>query len=215
MTEIVWSQQEVTAKYVHATSRGHEAVQIYSWLAIVAAGLPERLLPRWQRSTFNRNDSVWAHAKLQLAKRNDPFSGGRLLFASEPQNAIICQKSLTKAVPGMQTIPATGMWDYSILKNRQGSAPDGPANYGLLIGWRQLHQKVKFGNPKMRHKQLPVLYFIQDNEWDIGANAREITAGHVRLWRGLMVLKPKVLMHGTGFYFGSDLRLNHSYWYYT
>jgi 2-oxoisovalerate dehydrogenase E1 component len=49
MTELYEANKEVTAKYVHATSRGHEAVQL-------ALGL--QLLPQDFVSPYYRDDSI-------------------------------------------------------------------------------------------------------------------------------------------------------------
>ena len=49
MAELYEANKEITAKYVHATSRGHEAVQI-------ALGL--QLLPKDYLSAYYRDDSI-------------------------------------------------------------------------------------------------------------------------------------------------------------
>src|SRR5437773_11824559 len=80
MTVLYEQNKEVTAKYVHATSRGHEAIQI-------ALGL--QLLPQDYLSAYYRDDSVLLSIGLQpyelmlqlLAKRDDPFSGGRTYYS--------------------------------------------------------------------------------------------------------------------------------------
>src|SRR6476660_9439293 len=80
MTELYEENKAVTAKYVHATSRGHEAIQI-------ALGL--QLLPQDFVSPYYRDDSMLLaigmtpyELMLQLlAKRDDPFSGGRLYYS--------------------------------------------------------------------------------------------------------------------------------------
>ena len=72
MTELYEAKKEITAKYVHATSRGHEAVQI-------ALGL--QLLPQDFLSAYYRDDSILLSIGMRpfdlmlqlLAKRNDPF----------------------------------------------------------------------------------------------------------------------------------------------
>jgi 2-oxoisovalerate dehydrogenase E1 component len=76
MAELYEANKDITAKYVHATSRGHEAIQI-------SLGL--QLLPQDFVSPYYRDDSMLLsmgitpfELMLQLmAKRNDPFSGGR------------------------------------------------------------------------------------------------------------------------------------------
>src|ERR1700721_608058 len=74
MTELYEKNAAVTSKYVHATSRGHEAIQI-------ALGL--QLKPQDFLSAYYRDDSILLsigmtpyELMLQLmAKADDPFSG--------------------------------------------------------------------------------------------------------------------------------------------
>lgn len=101
--------KELTAKYVHATSRGHEAIQI-------ALGLQLKSFD-WV-SPYYRDDSILLamgikpyELMLQIfAKKADPFSGGRTYYAHPSLNRddlpkIIHQSSAT----GMQAIPTTGV----------------------------------------------------------------------------------------------------------
>ena len=94
--------KEVTSKYVHATSRGHEAIQI-------ALGM--QLQPQDWVSPYYRDDSILLsmgitpkELMLQVfAKKEDPFSGGRTYYAHPSLNRqgmarIIHQSSAT----GMQ-----------------------------------------------------------------------------------------------------------------
>src|ERR1700746_3100024 len=109
MTEIYEANKEVTAKYVYATSRGHEAIQI-------ALGL--QLLPQDYLSAYYRDDSILLSIGMRpyelmlqlLAKRDDPFSGGRTYYLHPSLNRenmpkIPHQSSAT----GMQAIPTTGL----------------------------------------------------------------------------------------------------------
>lgn len=178
MTELFEANREVTAKYVHATSRGHEAVQI-------ALGL--QLLPQDYLSAYYRDDSVLLSIGMTpfelmlqlLAKRNDPFSGGRTYYSHpslkrDNMPKIPHQSSAT----GMQAIPATGMamgLQY-LEKIGKEDAPDGqkPIAVCSLGDASCTEGEVSEALQMAALKQLPVLYFIQDNEWDISANAREI-----------------------------------------
>ncbi|MFN5295557.1 MAG: thiamine pyrophosphate-dependent enzyme, partial [Flavobacteriales bacterium] len=101
MADIYEENAKVTSKYVHATSRGHEACQL-------ALGL--QLKPQDFLSAYYRDDSIMLgigmtpyELMLQLmAKRDDPFSGGRTYY---------CHPSLRR--DNMPKIPhqssATGM----------------------------------------------------------------------------------------------------------
>lgn len=178
MTELFEANKEVTAKYVHATSRGHEAVQI-------ALGL--QLLPQDFLSAYYRDDSILLSIGMQpfelmlqlLAKRNDPFSGGRTYYSHpslkrDDMPKIPHQSSAT----GMQAIPTTG-----IALGLQYLEKIGLVNYSqdqfplavCSLGDASCTEgEVSEALHMAALKQLPILYFIQDNEWDISANAREI-----------------------------------------
>ena len=79
LTELYEENKAITAKYVHATSRGHEAVQL-------ALGM--QLKPQDYVSPYYRDDSILLgigitpfELMLQvLAKRSDIFSGGGLII---------------------------------------------------------------------------------------------------------------------------------------
>ena len=109
MAELYERNASVTAKYVHATSRGHEAIQL-------AVGL--QLTKYDFLSAYYRDDSILLgigmtpkELMLQLlAKKTDPFSGGRTYYSHpslrrDDMPKIPMQSSAT----GMQAIPATGV----------------------------------------------------------------------------------------------------------
>lgn len=178
MTDLYEANKEVTAKYVHATSRGHEAVQI-------ALGL--QLLPQDILSAYYRDDSILLAIGMQpfelmlqlLAKRNDPFSGGRTYYSHPSLNRpdmpkIPHQSSAT----GMQAIPTTGAAMGLQYLEKNNMKPD---NAGLnpiavcSLGDASCTEgEVSEALQMASLKQLPILFFIQDNEWDISAHAKEI-----------------------------------------
>ncbi len=178
MTELYEANKEITAKYVHATSRGHEAVQL-------ALGL--QLLPQDFLSAYYRDDSVLLAIGMQpfelmlqlLAKRSDPFSGGRTYYSHPSLNRpdmpkIPHQSSAT----GMQAIPTTGValgLQY-LEKNDMVAETNKPKPIAVCsLGDASCTEgEVSEALQMATLKQLPILFFIQDNEWDISAHAREI-----------------------------------------
>ena len=109
MAEKYETNKEITSKYVHATSRGHEAIQL-------AVGL--QLKPQDWVAPYYRDDSILLgigispyELMLQVfAKKDDPFSGGRTYYSHPSLNRedmpkIPHQSSAT----GMQAIPTTGV----------------------------------------------------------------------------------------------------------
>lgn len=178
MSDLFEANKEITAKYVHATSRGHEAVQI-------ALGL--QLLPQDFLSAYYRDDSILLAIGMQpfelmlqlLAKRNDPFSGGRTYYSHpslkrDNMPKIPHQSSAT----GMQAIPTTGIAlgiQYRE-KNGMSTAGESPVAICSLGDASCTEGEVSEALQMAALRQLPMLYFVQDNEWDISAHAREIRA---------------------------------------
>ncbi len=180
LTDLYEANKEVTAKYVHATSRGHEAIQI-------ALGL--QLLPQDFVSPYYRDDSILLSIGMQpyelmlqlLAKRDDPFSGGRTYYSHpslrrDDMPKIPHQSSAT----GMQAIPSTGialgMQYLEITKQQKDYKGGNPITVCSLGDACITEGEVAEAFQMAALKQLPILYLVQDNEWDISANAKEIRA---------------------------------------
>lgn len=180
MATIYEANREVTSKYVHATSRGHEAIQL-------ALGL--QLLPQDYVAPYYRDDSILLgigmtpyECMLQLmAKREDPFSGGRTYYSHpslkrDDMPKIPHQSSAT----GMQAIPTTGVAMGLQYLEKQGLAPDHGEQKPVAVcslGDASITEgEVAEAFQMAVLKQMPILYLIQDNEWDISAHADEIRA---------------------------------------
>ncbi|NND52085.1 MAG: tungsten formylmethanofuran dehydrogenase [Flavobacteriaceae bacterium] len=180
MTELYEDNFKLVSKYVHATSRGHEAVQI-------ALGL--QLLPQDYAFPYYRDDAMMLAIGMRpfdlmlqlLAKKNDPFSGGRSYYChpslkDDDKPKIPHQSSAT----GMQAIPATGVAMGMQYKELQGLADASLTDKPITV--------CSFGDASITEgevaeafqmavlKKMPILYFVQDNGWDISANAEETRA---------------------------------------
>ena len=171
---------KLTAKYVHATSRGHEAVQL-------ALGM--QLLPQDFVAPYYRDDSILLgigmspyELMLQLfAKKDDPFSGGRTYYCHpslkrDDMPKIPHQSSAT----GMQAIPITGVAMGMQYKEKLGIAEDVGADKPIAVcsigDAATTEGEYSEALQMAALKQFPVLFFVQDNEWDISANAEETRA---------------------------------------
>ena len=177
MSEMYDEHREISSKYVHSTSRGHEAIQL-------AVGL--QLTPDDYLSPYYRDESILLglgfepyELMLQLmAKRDDPFSGGRTYYGHpslkrEGFPTIPHQSSAT----GMQAIPATGMahglsylHQMNLLKKNNAlvlcSLGDGSITEGEVAEAFQMAVL----------KKLPIIYLVQDNDWGISATGKEMRA---------------------------------------
>jgi 2-oxoisovalerate dehydrogenase E1 component len=165
-------------KYVHSTSRGHEAIQL-------AVGM--QLQPYDYCSPYYRDESILLGMGLSpyelmlqlLGKAEDPFSGGRTYYAHpsldrEGFPKIPHQSSAT----GMQAIPATGMAHGIAYKESMGLQVKG--EYPVVV--------CSFGDGSITEgevaeafqmavlKDLPIIYLVQDNDWGISASGDEMRA---------------------------------------
>ncbi|OFZ42676.1 MAG: tungsten formylmethanofuran dehydrogenase [Bacteroidetes bacterium RIFCSPHIGHO2_02_FULL_44_7] len=174
------ANKEITSKYVHATSRGHEAIQL-------ACGM--QLKPQDWVAPYYRDDSILLgigitpyELMLQVfAKKDDPFSGGRTYYAHpslkrDDMPKIPHQSSAT----GMQAIPTTGIAMGIQYKEKIGLAEDfggeNPVVVCSLGDASCTEGEVSEALQMAALKQYPIIYLVQDNEWDISANAKETRA---------------------------------------
>ncbi len=181
MTEVYEENFKFVSKYVHATSRGHEAVQL-------AVAL--QLLPQDWVSPYYRDDAMLLGIGMRpfdlmlqlMAKREDPFSGGRTYYAhpslkDADKPKIIHQSSAT----GMQAIPTTGIAMGIQYKEMDAAWEDFATTDKPLVVCSLGDAAVTEGEiaeafQMAALKQLPILYLVQDNGWDISANAVETRA---------------------------------------
>jgi 2-oxoisovalerate dehydrogenase E1 component len=175
---------KVVSKYVHATSRGHEAIQ-------TALGM--QLLPQDYVFPYYRDDAMLLAINMQpydlmlqlLAKKNDPFSGGRTYY-SHPSLRDMDKPKIPhqSSATGMQTIPATGVamgfWykeNVGIPHDYSGSDNKVPPLVVCSLGDASVTEgEIAEAFQMAALKQLPILYLVQDNGWDISANEAETRA---------------------------------------
>ena len=180
MSDIYEENAAITSKYVHATSKGHEAIQL-------AVGL--QLTGNDWVAPYYRDDSILLaigmtsyELMLQLmCKKDDPFSGGRTYYSHPSLNRegfpkIPHQSSAT----GMQGIPTTGVAmgiqyqeKEGLTKPKKGEEPVVVCSFGdASITEGEVAEAFQMA----AQKKLPILYLVQDNEWDISAHAKEMRA---------------------------------------
>ncbi|MFT4678979.1 MAG: 2-oxoisovalerate dehydrogenase E1 component [Flavobacteriales bacterium] len=182
MTELFEENAKFTSKYVHATSRGHEAIQL-------ALGL--QLRPQDYLSAYYRDDSILLGIGLEpyelmlqlMAKKDDPFSGGRTYYSHpslkrDDMPKIPHQSSAT----GMQMIPTTGIAmgvQYREIHelDQFESKEDYPVVVCSIGDSAMTEGEVSEAFHMASLKKFPIIYLVQDNEWDISANAKEIHFG--------------------------------------
>ena len=167
-------------KYVHSTSRGHEAIQLATAF---------NLLPCDYVSPYYRDESMLLglgftpyELMLQLlAKGDDIFTGGREYYShpnyrGSDKPGIIHQSSAT----GMQAIPTTGIAQgIQFLENtksplyRNGDDGECPVVVCSLGDASVTEGEVSEAFQFAVLKQLPIIYLVQDNNWGISVTAEE------------------------------------------
>ncbi len=182
MAELFEANKEVTATYVHATARGHEAIQL---------ALATQLEPTDLLYPYYRDDAMLLGIGMTpydlmlqlLAKRDDPFSGGRTYYshpslrdADKPK--IPHQSSAT----GMQAIPAAGAAMGIQYREKQGLTAEWggakPISVCSIGDAAMTEGEVSEALQMAALKRFPLLVLVQDNGWDISANAAETRAGN-------------------------------------
>ena len=175
MADLYDEQKEVCAKYVHSTSRGHEAIQLAAAFHLRAYDYA---------APYYRDESMllgiglepWELMLQLMAKKDDPFSGGRTYYGHPSLKrkgfpTIPHQSSAT----GMQAIPATGMAQGLSYLYSQGLLSE-PASMVLCsLGDGSVTEgEVAEAFQMAVLKKLPILYLIQDNDWGISATGSEM-----------------------------------------
>ncbi|MCU0386117.1 MAG: thiamine pyrophosphate-dependent enzyme [Flavihumibacter sp.] len=175
-----YEQHRNICKYVHSTSRGHEAVQL---------AISYLLDPADYVSPYYRDESLLLglgfspyELMLQLlAKAADPFTGGRAYYShpgyrGDDKPTIIQQSSAT----GMQVIPTTGIAQgiqylekhlpEKLNKTSNGKMPLVVCSLGdASVTEGEVSEAFQFAVLK----KLPILYLVQDNRWGISVSADE------------------------------------------
>ena len=171
----IYEANRPICKYVHSTSRGHEAIQIATGFLLEAHD--------WV-SPYYRDESLmlgmgWRPYELMLqllAKGDDPFTGGRAYYnhpnsRREAFPKIIHQSSAT----GMQVIPTTGVAQGIKYIERQGlrDFPSPPVVICSLGDGSVTEGEVSEAFQFATLHQLPVIYLVQDNDWGISVSSDE------------------------------------------
>ena len=179
MAETYEAARTIT-KYVHSTSRGHEAIQLATAF---------QLGPQDWVSPYYRDESLllgmgWEPFDLMLqllTKGGDPFTGGRSYYShpnsrAEDKPKIIHQSSAT----GMQAIPTTGIaqglhylefiQSPLFIKGADGELPVVICSLGdASVTEGEVSEALQFAVLK----NLPIIYLVQDNEWGISVTSAE------------------------------------------
>lgn len=174
-TADVYEENRNVCKYVHSTSRGHEAIQLATAYQLTKED--------WV-SPYYRDESMLLGMGFEpyqlmlqlLAKSDDPFSGGRSYYShpsslAEDLPKIIHQSSAT----GMQAIPTTGVaqgikYIQEFNLKQYENNPVVICSFGdNSITEGEVSEAFQFA----ALHQLPIIFLVQDNEWGISVTKEE------------------------------------------
>lgn len=174
----IYDENRTITKYVHSTSKGHEAIQLgtafqlkeYDWVA-----------------PYYRDESILLGIGMKpyelmlqlLAKADDPFSGGRSYYSHpslyrEGMPKIAHQSSAT----GMQAIPTTGIAQGIQYKEQQGleDSKEPPVVVCSFGDGSVTEGEVSEALQMAVLRELPIIFLVQDNDWGISASGDEMRA---------------------------------------
>lgn len=170
--------KSICSKYVHSTSRGHEAIQLATGMLLEAY---DYAAPYYRDESILLGIGMEPHELMMqlMGKKDDPFSGGRTYYGHpslkrEGFPTIPHQSSAT----GMQAIPATGMAHAIHYLEGQGllKTDDKPLSLCSLGDGSVTEGEVSEAFQMAVLHQLPMVYLIQDNDWGISATGKEMRA---------------------------------------
>jgi len=171
----IYEANRPVCKYVHSTSRGHEAIQLATGFLLQTHD--------WV-SPYYRDESLmlgmgWRPYEMMLqllAKADDPFTGGRAYYnhpnsRREAYPKIIHQSSAT----GMQVIPTTGVAQGLKYIEQQNlkSFPSPPVTICSLGDGSVTEGEVSEAFQFATLHELPIIYLVQDNDWGISVSSDE------------------------------------------
>lgn len=189
----IYEENRPICKYVHSTSKGHEAIQLALGFQLESCD--------WV-SPYYRDESLmlgmgWRPYEMMLqllAKGEDPFTGGREYYnhpnsRRENYPKIIHQSSAT----GMQAIPTTGIAQgiqylekmsdisYQISENTENeeslkskmSNQKSPVVVCCFGDGSITEGEVSEAFSFAALKQLPIIYLVEDNDWGISVSSDE------------------------------------------
>jgi len=202
-------------KYVHSTSRGHEAIQLATAF---------QLLPCDYVSPYYRDESILLglgfspyELMLQLlAKGNDIFTGGREYYShpnykGDDKANIIHQSSAT----GMQAIPTTGVaqgikfleriQSDKLKKGVNGELPVVICSLGdASVTEGEVSEAFQFA----ALHQLPIIFLVQDNGWGISVTSEEARTNNANeMVKGFKGIK-RISIDGSDFLQSFDVMKN-------
>ena len=174
---VIYDEHRQVTSYVHSTSKGHEAIQLATAYHLKDI---DWVAPYYRDEALLLGIGMKPYELMLqlLAKKDDPFSGGRTYYShpsllDDDKPKIAHQSSAT----GMQAIPTTGIaHGLQYLKDNNLSEPGSNGSIVVCsIGDGSMTEgEVSEALQMAVLHQLPILYLVQDNDWGISASGDEM-----------------------------------------
>jgi len=174
----IYDENKSITRYVHSTSRGHEAIQLSVGFQLQSCDYV---------SPYYRDDSILLGIGMEpyeimlqlLAKKDDPFTGGKSYY-SHPN----LKRSGFPVIPnqtsatGMQAIPTTGIAQgVQFLENRGLLETEEKPVVVCSLGDGSITEgEVSEAFQEAVLHELPIFYLVQDNSWGISVSDKEMAA---------------------------------------
>lgn len=175
----IYDENRTVTSYVHSTSKGHEAIQLATAYHLKEI---DWVAPYYRDESLLLGIGIEPYELMLqlLAKKDDPFSGGRTYYSHpsllNPDKPKIAHQS---SATGMQAIPTTGIaHGLQFLKdnNLNESGTNGSIVICSIGDGSMTEGEVSEALQMAVLHQLPILYLVQDNDWGISANGDEMRA---------------------------------------
>lgn len=173
----IYEDNRAICKYVHSTSRGHEAIQLATAFQLREYDF---VSPYYRDESLIMGMGFTPYEQMLqlLAKGNDIFTAGREYYShpnykGSGKPTIIHQSSAT----GMQAIPTTGIAQGLQYKASQHLPVQKDAVVVCSLGDASITEgEVSEAFQFAVLKQLPIIYLVQDNNWGISVTSNEARA---------------------------------------
>lgn len=173
----IYEENRPITKYVHSTSKGHEAIQLATAYLLHKE---DWVAPYYRDESLLLGIGMTPYELMLqlLAKGDDPFSGGRSYYSHpsllrDDMPKMAHQSSAT----GMQAIPTTGIAHGIKYKEQQGLLDSESPIVVCSIGDGSMTEgEVSEALQMAVLHQLPIIYLVQDNDWGISASGDEMRA---------------------------------------
>lgn len=173
----IYEENRPITKYVHSTSKGHEAIQLATAYLLQSQ---DWVAPYYRDESLLLGMGMTPYELMLqlLAKADDPFSGGRSYYSHPSlQREGMPKMAHQSSATGMQAIPTTGIAHGLKYLESQNLLEDNSAIVLCSIGDGSMTEgEVSEALQMAVLHQLPIIYLVQDNDWGISASGDEMRA---------------------------------------